>query len=145
MFSGLNAKQREALMVAVASYGSVLVLTWSLVSNAMTGLKVVASWAYATRTAAAATRWSDFIRTIYTLRLFEAALLPLKALAAYALVPRYHALVLRLEPRVPLREKTTLHRALALALTYVLGTAAVGAATALGVLLVPRPAPNFCL
>ena len=145
MFSGLNAKQREALMVAVASYGSVLVLTWSLVSNAMTGLKVVASWAYATRTAAAASRWSDFIRTIYTLRLFEAALLPLKALAAYALVPRYHALVLRLEPRVPLREKTTLHRALALALTYVLGTAAVGAATALGVLLVPRPAPNFCL
>ena len=139
MFQNLDAAQRTALMIAIGSYGSIVVLTWSLVSWAITGVVACASWAWTARVAELAApraKWTHFLSTVYTVRLLEAAFLPIKALLSFLLVPKYHRAVQWLEPRLPLRESAaTLNRAFALAAAYAAGTLAVAAATAAGLLL----------
>ena len=125
ILGGLPKEQREALISAITSYGSMAVLVWSLVSTTCTAGLVFTAWTRACLRAAP-DRWASAIGTIPTLRLLEPALLPVKALLFVLSINRYQRTALGLQRRLPQRWYPQFVSVIAV---FLAGTASVALAT----------------
>ncbi len=125
ILGGLPKEQREALISAITSYGSMAVLVWSLVSTTCTAGLVFTAWTRACLRAAP-NRWASAIATIPTLRLLEPALLPVKALLFVLSIHRYQRTALSVQRRLPKRWYPQFVSVIAV---FVAGTASVALAT----------------
>ena len=128
ILGGLPKEQREALISAITSYGSMAVLVWSLVSTTCTAGLVFTAWTRACLAPAVtpAARWAKTIATIPTLRLLEPALLPVKALLFVLSIHRYQRTALSVQRRLPKRWYPQFVSVIAV---FVAGTASVALAT----------------
>ena len=125
ILGGLPKEQREALISAITSYGSMAVLVWSLVSTACTAGLVFTAWTRACLRAAP-DRWGSAIAAIPTLRLLEPALLPVKALLFVLSINRYQRTALSVQRRLPQRWYPQFVSVIAV---FLAGTASVALAT----------------
>lgn len=135
MFKNLTPKEREELFMFLGTWGAIGILLWSLLSNAATAVISCAAWTWSSRVGgvsplASHARWSHFLHAISSLRLLEAGLLPIKAVVAAVLAPRYYDTTLDLERRF--KGTSRARRAIALVSVYAGGAAAVSAATLVG-------------
>ena len=126
ILGGLPKEQREALISAITSYGSMAVLVWSLVSTTCTAGLVFTAWTRACLRATCTDRWAKTIATIPTLRLLEPALLPVKALLFVLSIHRYQRTALSVQRRLPKRWYPQFVSVIAV---FVAGTASVALAT----------------
>ena len=103
ILGNLPKEQREALISAITSYGSMAVLVWSLVSTTCTAGLVFTAWTRACLLPSNTDRWASAIAAIPTLRLLEPALLPVKALLFVLSINRYQRTALSVQRRLPQR------------------------------------------
>ena len=125
ILGGLPKEQREALISAITSYGSMAVLVWSLVSTTCTAGLVFTAWTRACLLSAP-NRWTQTIATIPTLRLLEPALLPVKALLFVLSIHRHQRTALSVQRRLPKRWYPQFVSVIAV---FVAGTASVALTT----------------
>lgn len=114
-FGDLTAKQQTAVLGALVQFASVAVLSFSLISTLFSGCAVLLSSLTWGRAFSAT---SSSLATLSLLRLmFDPLTLPLRALLALLLTPRYWVAVDRLQRWLPLRQPA-LSRALAVVLAF---------------------------
>ena len=144
VFGGMTNEQRRELAIAVCQLFAVALLSFGLVNALTLGVQTVGAWAYVCKTTGlspfAPGQWGAFLETHALVRLvMDVPSLPVRALLALALVPRYRRVTLQLQRLLPGSEDSISARALALVAAWAgLNLAGVGGLTAVGVWLSSR-------